>query len=427
MTSVLIPKSNLKVLGRVFRMHRIHKGYSIRGIARSENISHTVISDIENGKVYPNIDTLVSLFKHVGVELWADEEDLFAVYEDLNLLNETVYYREDDYAKNIYARLEEKHDKLFYSLLMVDYTLARCLYKSVYLQDYDNEQLNRLEHFYKHFSTEQKEKFNLIKGTNLFRVYKPQEAINYLKRNLELNGNQKAVAISLSYISESYKHLFHAYNAIDYGKQASEKHGANANLVRKIRSDAVVIDMLIDMERFEEAQQLLNSLTLTIDETELEMTPTRRYFDFLKPYMLFRQGKPKDAYDVLIKQEYKIPSYYFFKAEILLALKRHDEAADVLDKSLTYDFVQADFVYSRLNKLFYHYLKQEFNVGNYEDLIDELLEKPHFFEDFMVFRFACQIGIAFYEANKNYVKALEFAKKCMNISVLGFDANQNRL
>ena len=53
-----VDKKNYIVLGILIRSSRINQGYSLRDLAELTKISHTLISNIEKGKLIPTEDTL---------------------------------------------------------------------------------------------------------------------------------------------------------------------------------------------------------------------------------------------------------------------------------------------------------------------------------------------------------------------------------
>ncbi len=420
-------KKNLKMFGKIFRMQRIKKGYSLRGIARSVNMAHTIISDIENGKIYPNIETLRLIFKHVDVDFLIDENEISVIRNDIDTFNEAVYFREIAFSKSIYDKYKNQYDRLFYSLVCIDFVLMGIVYEAVYEKKYDQEALEQIGAYIDYFSISQKQKYNLIKGHNLFHKLHITEAKEHLLKNLEYQVNPKAAAMSASLLALCSKRLFYAYDAIDYGKRASQLHGEQASLYRKLEADANVINVLIDINRFSEAQRMLNTLTMTIDPTDEETHNIQRYLHFLQSYLFFRQNKHEKAFAILSDHYINVPSYHFYKAEILIAMERTKEAIQVLKKSLSIKTVQEDLVYFHLNSILLFKLSGDYDPDLFEQYASKLLKNLHKIEDFPVFKYIFSIIIEFYQKQRKYQKALDSALKYFNYAQKGYEMHQKKI
>ncbi len=417
-------KLNLKIFGKQFREHRINKGYSLRGIARSLNIAHTIVSDIENGKIYPSADMIKGLFKQVDIDFLIDEKVLRKAQDDIDRFNEAIYFRELEFSEYIYRKYQNHAKKYHNSLLSIEFKLMEILYQIVFEDNYEIENLEKLAHYYPDFTDSQKERFNLLIGHNLHRQGNISGAKKYLTQNLDIHNNAKVSGISASLLAECSKRLFHAYDAIDYGKKASELHAEQANLLRKVEADALVINILIDIQRFQEAQNMMNTLTMTIDPQEENTKSIRRYLHFLQSYLHFRKKDYRKAYDLLSNEYESIPSFHFYQAEILLSLGNVSEAEDVLRKSLTLESVRTDPIYFYLNSILLFTITQNYNEETLKAYHDILLKRIHLVEDFPVFKHIFLLIVEYYQKTKKYAKALEIALKYINYPQNGYEMHQ---
>ncbi|MFP4287160.1 MAG: helix-turn-helix domain-containing protein [Candidatus Izemoplasmataceae bacterium] len=411
MTNNIYPKTNLKIIGKRFKNYRVQKGYSLRGIARSENVTPTLISEIETGKIYPNVETIERLYNHVDISLNTNMTYLADMKEHIELFNEAVYYQDTPKIEEQYGLLEKEQVNLKHSLLYVDYCLSYFSYQSAIMKNYSLSEIIDLEEHYDYFSEEQKQKFNLIKGVNLYKSKRIKDAINYLERNLHIYANERIYAVTITYLAFAYDKTFQIHNAIHYAKLSSDIHGEYANLQRKIATDLVYIKNLIEANRFHDANQTLNNLEITLNfDNHNQNVAFINQSHFLRSYILYRQKHFQEALDVLSTYGINDTAYMqYYKARIYMRLNDKDNAIKVLENSL--DQKHNDFVYSRLNKLFLLCILEEYHHPDYERLIDELLENPLNLEDFNHYRFVVNIANDYYFITKQYDKAKNLTKQ----------------
>ncbi len=428
MTDLTLSKGNLKILGRLFRMHRVKANFSLRGIARSENIAHTLVSDIENAKIYPNAETLKGLFRQVGVKLWTDMDALAEIKADIDKFHDAIYYREHDYARRIFNKYGMKNNRLFYSLLLVDYVLMRLIASSVLENDYDEQEIERLKVFYEHMNESQKQIFNVVQGRHFVDTGDLGTAKKVLLRNHNLNVNTKVSGATYSLLAECAKRTYHAFDAVDYGRQASNLHAEHANLPRKIEIDALVVNVLIDIGRFRDARKMLNIITMTVDENDKETCVTRRYLRFLWSYYYFRLNRPKQALETLMsvhhsEDDNQEPSYHYYKAEILVALDQKARAINTLDEGLANEKTRMHPIYGPLVEIFKKRLMDKMD-STLEARVEELIPRLNHIEDYAVFRQAYRFVIDFFAARQNHEKALELAIAFIETPKHGYETNQ---
>ena len=76
-----VEKNNMKMLGVIVRYNRVNKGYSLRGLAKITNISHTLISNFEKGKVVPHHETIKDIFSNLDLVFY-DSPDISPKFTD---------------------------------------------------------------------------------------------------------------------------------------------------------------------------------------------------------------------------------------------------------------------------------------------------------------------------------------------------------
>jgi transcriptional regulator with XRE-family HTH domain len=416
MTKNIYPKSNLKIIGKKFKQVRVQKGYSLRGIARSENITPTLISEIETGKIYPNVETIERLYSHVDIKLNTNMTYLAEMKEHIELYNEAVYYQDKNKIKEQYDLIEKEANNLKHSLIFIDYYLCYLSYKSAVLGDYSLNEVIELEEFYDYFSEDQKLKFNLIKGVNLYKSGRIKDAIHYLDRNRYIYSNERVYAVTITYLAFASERLFNIHNTIHYAKIASDIHGEYANLQRKIATDLVYIKNLIEANRFSDANQTLNNLEITLNFDNHNQNPNFiNQSHFLKSYLLYRQKRYQEALEVINTYDVNTSIFIdYYKARIFMRLNQKDQAIQTLEASLHNE--NPHFLYGRLNRLYLYCIREEYDNKDYERLINELLENPINLEDFNIYRFVVSLANDYYFITNQFDKAYKLTKKYIECS-----------
>ncbi|GEM_PF-1093144 len=262
------PKDNLKILGRMFKNHRTRKGYSLRGLSRAISIVHPVISDIENRKVTPNIDTLELLFNAVDVPFHTDEEQLLERRRSIDSFYEALYYRNARSIQMHYRALKRHAGELLRSPLRVEYLLVLEAYRIMVKGNYSAAVLRDLEDFYEHLSHTQRQIFNTLRGIAFFYRNIYVEAAYYFNLSKDTVENRYFHALSLSYLAFAYDAVFKNYQSLKNAERASRSHQRLDNVERKIQVDILTVKKHIDLGNTEEGSHLLQHIRQTLNGNE---------------------------------------------------------------------------------------------------------------------------------------------------------------
>ncbi|MFW5838750.1 MAG: hypothetical protein ACOCU1_02305 [Bacillota bacterium] len=396
MDDIIYPKINLKILSQRLRDIRTDNDYSLRGISRSENIAHTVISDIENGKIYPNVETLKGLYARVNVNLLIDEKKLEAYKEIFETIKDSVYYSENNMVITLMKKVRKDAHTLTHSLIFVDFLLVCALNDIVIKKHKNSEHLDKLESYYALLSDRQKIEFNLLKGMVNHKRHAFRKAAMYYERNLTLKGYKKALAMTYSHLSRLYKQTYHTYNTIEYGKIASRLHSEEANLYEKLNVDALVANELINIGRFDDAKQVLNTVSITVEQKNGKLEIIQRYLHFLWSYWFYKQGDYEEAYKRLLIHTSNEPSYYYYQANILEKMNRIDEAIDVLDNASRDTYVLDDPLYKHLVLLYMYDLSKAYDHPNFKKTLSNTLDNEHYVQDYVIYKHIHEISLRYY-------------------------------
>lgn len=413
----IIPKNNLKILGRIFYQKRREKNYSIRGLSRSVNIAATVISDIENVKIVPNLQTLKILFKAIDVEMFSDEKVMIEISEIMDAFYLAIYYKTTDNIEKHYQAIQSRMDQLFCSPMIVEIMLFKETYLSSHINNRERDTLKDFEHWYPNMSKAQKQRYNLIRGVNELFSGRIDEAVYFLKRNLSIVANEKALAISLSYLAEVSSKSYKTYMAIQYGKEASSLHTKYNNVFRKLKTDLIVIKSLIEIGSYEEAEESLKNMHY-MQNNEKERNNIKNKISVLEAYLYYRKEQFSDALVSLNLANDKRAPYYFYKADILYAQNEKIKAIETLKNNLTTQTYEQYTPYYFLSYLFLYALGESVEEQYIIDSIDYLLRNQYHLEHFHMVLFVYKITAQYYYDQNNLdemyrimLKMLQFIEK----------------
>ena len=386
------PKDNLIVLGQSLKIIRTSKNYSVRGVADATNISVALVSDIENGKKIANLVTLQSLYQALDIDLLIDETTLNTYFQEMMSFYNAMYHKNWYDINAIYQKIMQASSRLMNSPLMVELKLLESTYLGSLEKRFDAASLEQLTHWYDAMSVPQKQRCNIIIALSHLVNDTPYDAIRVLKKNLSLNANQKAHAITLEYLARASSMTFQDYNVIKFGAMASKLHAYNNSVYRKIASDLILVKGYTSLKDFDEANTLLSSIDYLIKNDKqyhsfknqyylykayleskqalydqaletIENVSDNSHFVWLTKVYLACKLKENDTIRILIESMLKnvnIEPLFFHLAVILDALinassKPIKQSVDYLmnhtEKLYTYDFLK--FTYGLLSELCY--------------------------------------------------------------------------
>ncbi len=414
MQNTLYHKENLKVLGKLFKKHREQTGYSIRGVSRSINISHAVISDIENCKIHPNEDTLKDLYRAIDIHLCIDEKLLKECQYLINDLNEAIYFWETKKIEALFKTLASHEHKLLYSPLRIEYLLTRKMVDVMYYELYDYKDFSIFDDDLKYMSKNQQATLYFIKGINAFYNKSYEIAIDYFAKNAKHFKEDKTYTLSIYYLSFAYHKIFRSYEALHYADIAEDLLTKQSNLKLKIEIDFLKAQKYIDQGYIDEAKRILDSLE-TAMEFQNELSDMSKRFRSFKIYLLYSEKKYETLLSEL-KNVHPLPtSLLLFKA--ITGYKLNDES--VIETALNQLInIQKDDQYVMIGKLFAYVQGLAINKKEIYRIIDDILAFPYRFISVHLFHMAFDLMFdIFIQENdqKRLVEALNRYKRIQKL------------
>lgn len=392
-----IPRDNIKILGQLFYEKRMEKGYSLRGLAQSANVSASMISDLENGKPMSNIDMLNYLFKALDLDLLIDEQTLKKAKEIIEDFYNAIYYKSIEQIEKTYDQIKNNMQTLKLSLLFVEVTLVEETYLSAYQKEKVSDALSEHELWYPNLSKMQKQRYNLIRGINEYQSGRIDEALYYLHRNLSLNMNEKTHGITLSYLAEVLGRSYKMHSAIELGKIATSIHTKANNIPRKIHTDLMLIKNYIEIGSFKNAEEILNNMKYVHQYNGDDQEVFDR-LNTLEAYLLFRKEEFEASLLYLTKVKTQSPQVFYNLGNVYYHLGNKEKATYFLKKNIKAEVYEESLVYYSASYLFLYYIGETVEKNYVEQSIEYLLRNKQQLQHFHFLTFIQKmIGKYFYK------------------------------
>lgn len=406
--------NSYRALGRLIKFYRVRSGYSLRDLGFLTNVSHTLIANIEQGKVKGNDETLKDIFKTLNIE-FADVTEIFDDFKRVydNVLD-NLYRYEYTRAKIEMKKLLVKEQVFMHSVLITDYGLIKFLY-NVLLGEEPKDQyidINVFRGVQNYFSDRQKQIYLLIEGVDLFNKGEYSDAIDYLEKALKIGDSNFGYLVKL-YLVKCYVKTFHFMKVVKIGNEAIDFFEDRIIYLRAMEVRLSIAYSYILNRNFSDAKELLESVyqfsnnfnaIYLIEEAKLLLGA---YHLYLKEYEIAR----KYVYSYTLDK----PIITFLKIRIAI------ENGDKEEARLVYkQFSQRNHAMRETDTLLIDIVAREIGFIEMDD--DEFVknvnkiikfgEKAH---DMEVIDSGYKILIRHYRNKRAYKKALDAAEKSSEI------------
>jgi len=405
--SMFSRKENIKVLGLIIRVARAKKGYSLRALAEIAKISHTLISNIEKGKIIANLDTINEIFNILDLEFhWGDE-----LTNDFNDKFEKIYnhlfYYEYDKAKELIMELEKDKDIYQHSTEVVNYEIIRCLYykmaneviPSYILLDYYS---NYLEYF----NDTQKQLFHFIKG------------IDFLNKELYRDG-RLAFEVTLSYPKTRLNMMINEYYAIALSKsnkyvdakeisdKAITQYEHEASYIRAMRVRTRIAFDFIRIHKFKEADELYQKVKRFSIKYKVKDLENRcnTFLGYLAAYV--KDYDLAEKYLSLVKEP-RVRHYYYLKLFIAPFNRNDEEFYKLYDEYCNLPAVLRSYKAQRFMEIYYfRYDEKNMDRDKYEKNLKEIVNDGFKSDDGEIIDRATMMLIELYQKERRYKLAFK--------------------
>ena len=403
-----------KVLGLLVKYNRISQKLSLRDLGKLANISHTLISNIEKGRVVSSKETLRELFGILKIDYFEDDEIISEFTPLYNKAFNYIYNYEYDKVKPIIKELRAKHHIYGFSIVLVDYYLLMYLYLGATNQIYGEELLRyelllSLANF---LTNEQKQMYHFIYGIQLYNQNMYLDSSNELKKALKV-GNSDLDPLVNVYIVKCYVKMFVFMEA-----------------TRIANNSIIIFENELNYPRAMELRLTMAMSYILVrkyDVAFLMIEKVKRFATFYNaPYLLgeccflntrihLRSGNIETARKSIDKVDRKIPIVFFTKMQVALFERNLDLADKYYNEFLVYN--------KNRNSLMYLYMFDisrmvhgaiEFEDRDYLYKIEVIAELGKKGCDIEAIELSYELLIEYYKKKRMYKHALEACEIARN-------------
>ena len=394
-----------RILGRRFGHLREAKGFSLRGISRSVNLSPSLVSAIENGKSTPHTDTLAALYEAIKHPLTLDHTWLSDATIRLNQYIRALYDENDEQIKQSREAIKPLEARLVDSPLYVDYVIFCGIVDVVDHRKDLSSEFHSLYDYFEDLSSDQRDLLNATVGYDAFQKGNYVLAESRFESVLNHHVNSLMDSLAHSHLAMIKAKRFNYYRALKHAKEASRFHAQNNNLKRKIDMDFLQLKLLIELRQLQEAMSLYENLSYLLVHY---LQDYQERLNFYRIYLAYVNENFKEAFDLIHQTEAatKDIRMTFLKAHLLNLTGNKKEAIELLKQALNVRRVKTDFVLAMT--FYYQSLTRTYDHQMVEPFIHELLKNPERFEylDFIQFLFSLALDYTHLNDRMNLMKAI---------------------
>lgn len=416
----LLENNNLKVLGMIVRVKRNKMGYSLRDLAQLTNISHTLISNFEQGKLVPNQETIKDIFKELDLEFHTDIE-ISKQFEVLyhQAFKHILYYEYGE-AQKIIDQIDQNLNVYENSVEAVNVAIIRCLFfaiSNIYFADFDRI-LAQYEIVLNYLSPSQKQLFYFIKGLDFVnKEYYYDARINF---ELALSMGDK----ELDFLIKEYYviSLSKANKYVDAGIVAREcitHFEEQTNYIRAMRLRTRIAYDLFRINKFEESRELYLKVLGFAKRYQVQDLMDRCHTRLSLLSMLKSDYQMAEYYLDKVTVGYN-RLYHYLKFDIVFHKQNDEEALALYEKYINLDWVQG----SLKTKLFFElilmrYDQKYMDKTKFEDNLIQLISMGHQADDGEMIEVSCNMLSTFYQKERRYKAAYEISQTLLNYNKNG--------
>lgn len=412
-------KHSHSILGITFRYMRLKEGYSLRDLGELVNMSHTLIANIETGKIIPTGDTLRDLLKVFHIS-YRDDEEIIREFETLyvHVIKGLFMYDYDSIINEI-EYLTQHENTFIHSIVTLEYTLLLFLY-SVLLDDFNKQQkedLDLLLRVTSMMSDVQNQLLYLIVGINLYNQGKYYESYLNLERATKIGDTQIDPLIHLYMIRDQVK----MYRFMDAQKLAEKTIKAFDEELAYARSMQVRLELAsshIHVRKFDDALEYLDKIELFGSQYK------RQYFidqgHIQRSIIHLMQGDIQHANDEICQVEHESTTTLFLQMVIGDALDNKEQVKQLYNTFYNkYNPTHRIREKAFMDAVIYEYGCADISEEEYVQRLERLVDISMEAHDQELLNHSFTSLIAYYKSKRMYKKALDLSETMRQIRSFG--------
>ena len=409
----LYPKEHLKCLGKVFKEHRKESGFSIRDVARTANISHTIVFDIEQGKMTPNPVTLTELYDVLGIPFYADPDVLWPLRDVITEFFSAFHHKEFEKGEMFFDSLKKGESYLTHSPLRPDYLFAEAMYLVEFKGEDATKTLKQLEYFKEFFIPIQVQGLNLLKGINEFNNNRLNAAFLLLNKAEKMDVFHDISLLARYYLAFTADKLFKKELSLYYAFVVSEHYSENNNFKRKLDIDFLQAKNMIELGNYKEASDYLNSIHYAIANFD-SMENNKEWLLVLHAYLSYMKKEYTKTLEFInrVNNHYPLVKYVVY-AVVYTKMGEMKKALESLNLLIE---AESDGIplYQSIGIIQAHNAGMTISEERVEKAINIVLSHPYEIKTTYIHYYINTLIVEYYESKGELKSALNVAKTMLD-------------
>lgn len=413
---------NLKVLGLLVRVKRNQMGYSLRDLAQLSNISHTLISNFELGKLIPNMQTIKEIMNVLELNFNSDPEISDEFNELFNKTFNHILFYEYDLARKIIVQIEEKSEIFENSIETINVAIIRCLFYAIsnmFFEDFDRI-LAKYEVVLEFLSENQKQLFYFIKGLDYINKESYYNARQYLEKALSI-GNKKIDLLIKEYyvitLSKANKYV----DARIIATESIMVFEQQMNYVRAMRLRTRIAYDLYRINKFKESEKLYLEVHSFAKKYKVQDLMDRCNVRLSMICLVRNDNKKAEYYHNQVTPGYN-RLWYYMHFDLTFAKGDNTKSLELYNKYINLDWVK-NSIKTRLffELLLMRYDEKYMDKKRFERNLLELIEVGHQSDDAEMIEVSCNMLSTFYKNERKYKLAYEISQILLHYNKNGIE------
>ena len=396
-----------KALGLMIRFYRLQQGYTLRDLGEIAMMSHTLIANIEQGKINGSSETLRDIFKALDLDFY-DVDDQIDEFKEIydKTFNYLFIYDYTRATKEI-ERLLEKESLYRRSILISDYFFLKFLYKVLLGEsprdDFVN--LSLVETLSVNFNDRQKQLYYLIDGIDHYNMGLYHEGANRLESALKI-GVSALDNLTKVFLVKCYVKMYRFMDMIKISNEIIDFFENNVMYLRAMEVRLSIVYSYLLVRKFKDAEILLDSVYEFSSNFNAIYLLDECYL--LRATLLIYSKKYEEAVVELRKVKRPSAIIYFMKMRIYSYQGKPDEVTRIYNTYLnTVDLDLNEKSNLILDLTAYKTGILELNDDEFIDKCNEVLEIAFEACDIEVIDNIHNYLISYYTEHRMYKKAFE--------------------
>lgn len=412
--------NSFKALGLFLRVHRLRAGLSLRDLGFITSISHTLIANIEQGKVSGSHDTLKDLFTSLKVPYY-DSSDIEEEFKQSYDKTFDFLYKYDYTRATIeMEKLLEKEEIYRHSSLITDYALIKFFYLVLLGKEAKDQyiSIHVLKKVVKNFNARQKQLFYLIEGIDYYNQGFYTESEEKLDLALKI-GVSNLDYLTRVFLVKCYVKMYRFMDVISVGNHTIDFFEAQIVYLRAMEVRLSIAYSYMLVRKFQDSEKLLDSVSQFSNNFNAKYLIEES--NLLLAALYIYTNRTVEARKLLSKIDKKETIVYFLRTRVALRENKLEEVKKIFEEYKNEDKI----IKTRQHQIVMDITMKEAGVLDIteEEFVTEIRELIDYgvrATDIEVIDSSFNYLIRYYKKKRMYKKALDASEKARDYRRYGF-------